>query len=895
MMYFKTFGISLTFFCILAINSFAQVKVDDLRCDYSSNPIAVENEHPLLSWQLTSLKGNTIQLGYRIIVASTPALLARRIGDYWDSGKILSRNSTQVSYKGKPMNSRQNVYWAVQVWDDKGQHSGWSKTASWRVGLINASDWKGQWIGQLHDQNPDSASTYPAPYFRKEFKAGKKIKRATAYVCGLGFYELYINGKKIGNHVLAPAVTNYDIRPLKKLLYPYDDQSTQRIFYNTFDVTNNLGKSNNTIGMLLGNGWYNQRDRTVEGYMWYDVPKLIFQLELTFIDGSKKTIVSDSSWKTTVGPLLSDGIFSGEHYDARIDLGAWNKTNYNDNEWRYAFLVKPPSGVLQPQTAPYDKVIRMLRPVFDGRDKGGVYLYHLDETISGWAAIKVNGMTGSQIVIRYISEEGEDYSQVDTYILKGRGKEIWEPKFTWHTFRRIEITAKDVLMDAESLTIKDVHTDVKANGNFECSDTLLNQINRAYLRTQLANFHGSISSDCPHRERLGYTGDGQVAMESALLSFRMEQFYRKWINDIDDARNHKTGFVPHSAPFGGGGGGPAWGAAYVIMPWLYYKYYEDTTMLNHHYAGMKQWVHYLHSRTDDRGIIIREEPGGWCLGDWCTPENIDLPEPLVNTAYFYHCLRTMSKVASLLGKLEDKRAFENMGVEIKKKFNDVYFDNVNKSYWQGRQGSDVFALAFDLVPKADYKAVFNNLVKHLKKMEYHFDTGILATPLLLKVLSENNRDDIALKIMTQKNKPGFGYLLNDKNSMLWEEWSGRGSHAHPMFGSVVSWLYSALGGIKPGKAGLQHFTISPQPVGNLKYCKTSYNSSYGRIRSEWKKSKNGQLTILIEIPVNTTADFVLPERKASIRDMIGKITLSKVMGGKRVVKFGSGIHQFELF
>jgi alpha-L-rhamnosidase len=872
----------------------AQVKIDNLKCEYLTNPMVIESQHPIISWQLISAQNGKSQKAYRVLVASSPALLAQLKGDYWDSGKINSANSTQIVYHGKALSSRQKVYWKVMTWDEKNQASAWSANASWGMGLLQGGDWKAKWIGAAEDKNPDAAVTYPAPYFRRDFTVAKKIKQATVYVSGLGFYELYINGKKIGDQVLAPAVTNYDERPLKKLLYPYDDQSTKRVLYNSFDVTPNIAQNKNAIGILLGNGWYNQRDRTVEGTMWYDLPKLIFQLEITYTDGTKSTIISDNSWKTSTGPLLKDGIFSGENYDARLNLGAWDKPDYNDAGWKPALFVKAPTGALHPQLAPFDKVTRTLTPLFDGKVKDSVYQYHLSETVAGWATISVKGNAGSRIRIRYISEEGEDYGQVDTYILKGGATETWAPKFTWHSFRKIEVTSSDVELNAESIRVQDVHTDVDVNGTFESSNPLFNKINTAYLKTQLANLHGSISSDCPHRERLGYTGDGQVAMESAVLSFNMPQFYRKWFNDIDDARNKKTGFVTHTAPFGGGGGGPAWGSAYVIMPWLYYTYYGDTEVLKDHYTGMKQWVSYLQTRTDDKGLITHEEPKGWCLGDWCTPTGIQVPEPLVNTAYYYHVTATMAKVAALLGKNNDRAQFETLAQQIKVNFNKAYYNEAKKTYWQGRQGADVFALAFGLVPQENYKDVFNALLNHLEKLNYHFDTGILGTPLLLKVLSQNNRDDIAYKLMDQKSNPSFGYLLDDKNSMLWEEWNGGGSHAHPMFGSVVAWFYSALGGIKPGDVGLQRFTIEPKPIADLNWCKTFYNSLYGKIRSEWKKGSNGSIEVLIEIPTNTSASFVLPGHKKSIKTSDGKNITAKNINGKQVIEFPSGVYCFEV-
>ncbi|MHA4896684.1 family 78 glycoside hydrolase catalytic domain [Pedobacter sp. PWIIR3] len=870
------------------------LQVVNLKTNSLANPIAIESEHPTLSWQLSAKLLSKTQSAYQILVASSIALLEQDKGDYWNTGKVISSNSIEVYYKGKQLTSRKKLFWKVMIWDEKNQPTTWSKNASWSMGLLQPTDWKAKWIGQFENPYPDSAITYPAPFFRKEFSVQKKIKRATIYVSGLGFYELFLNCKKVGDQVLAPAVTNYDKRSLKKLLYPYDDQSTQRVLYNTFDVTASIGQQN-AVGMLLGNGWYNQRDRRVEGDMWYDLPKFIFQLEIEYFDGTTSQVLSDNTWKTTTGPLLKDGIFTGEKYDARRDLGSWNTAGFKDANWKKAILIRPPSGSLHPQNAPYDKIIRTLNPSFDGKKNDSVYVYHLDETVAGWASINIKGKAGDRIKLRYISEEGDDYGQSDSYTLKGGSMESWEPKFTWHAFRKIEVTAPDVVLDQNSLKIRDVHTDVKSNGTFECSDPFLNTINNSYLKTQNANFHGSISSDCPHRERLGYTGDGQVAMESALYSFDLFQFYRKWFDDIDDARNKKTGFVTHTAPFSGGGGGPAWGSAYVIMPWLYYAYYGDAKILEQHYSGMKQWIDYLETRADDKGLISREEPNGWCLGDWCTPTPIQVPEPLVNTAYYYHVTDIMSKVAKTLGKNDDYLRLTKLAKEIKTNFNKAYYNSSTKTYWEGRQGADVFALAFGLVSEDNYPLVFNSLLTHLDKINYHFDTGILGTPLLLKVLSQNDRDDLAYKIMTQKDFPGFGYLLDKKNSTLWESWNGDGSKSHPMFGSVVEWFYSALGGIKvnPSDPGMKHFTLAPKTISSLTYCKSSYNSLFGQIRSEWKRNENGTLEILIEIPANTTASFILPENQTKIKDVSGKITSANKINNKYELEFKSGIYRFE--
>jgi len=840
------------------------IRVENLLCDYTENPLAVESQTPLLKWQLLSDKQAESQSAYRIIVSSSLSLLGEDNGDYWDSGKISSSESI-VRYQGKSLTSGMQVYWKVMVWDANDAPSAWSSDASWSMGLLDPSDWKALWIGQMEDQYPDSTITYPAPYFRKEFTAAKTIKKAVVYVCGLGFYEMYFNGEKIGDQVLAPAVTNYDKRPLKNLLYYYDDQSTQRVLYNTFDVTKNLKTGDNAIGMILGNGWYNQRDRTIEGYMWYDVPKMILQLEIEYNDGTKETVVSDNSWKATTGPLLHSAIFTGEVYDARLELGAWSETSFDDSAWKTALQVRPPTGKMRTQTVPFNKVMRTVETSFV-KNNDTLYTFTLPETISGWSSLEVNGKAGDTVKLRHISEEGFDYGQIDIYILKGGGVEKWEPKFTWHAFRKIEVIAKGVDISERSISAKSIYTDVDNTGSFECSNELFNRIHRAWIRTMHTNFKGIISSD-PHRERLAYTGDGQTITESLLYTFDMTRFLKKFIDDMDDARNKNTGYVPHTAPFSGGGGGPAWGSAYVIIPWAYYLHYGDAAVLEEHYAGMKQWVEYLGTRTDERGIVVREEPRGWCLGDWCTPYNrIEIPAELVNTAYYYHVASTMAEVAKILNKSQDETDLRNLAESIKGNFNTVFYDPTTNHYSHGKQGADAIPLAFGLVPEDKKEKVFAAMLEHLKSINYQFDTGIFGTPLTLKVLTENGRADIAYKLMTQPDFPGYGYLMDDKNSTLWETWDGgvddpHGSgRCHPMFGSVVAWFYNSLAGINPdlSSPGMKHFIIKPVPVADLKYCRASYNTLYGKVGSGWEVDKDGNFCLTIEVPANTSATVIFP-------------------------------------
>lgn len=869
-----------------------EMRVFDLCTDYLTNPVAIQADSIWLGWKLDVCNGrnrNKMQSAYQILVASDSLLLFDDTGNLWDSGKVNSSQSQQILYKGEALVSRQHVYWKVRVWDENDQVTEWSTIANWTIGL-GPVDWLASWISNREDDTPLEANVAPAPFFRKNIEVLKEIKNARTYICGLGFYEMYINGDRIGDQVLAPAVTNYDKRTIEHILYPYDDQSHKRILYNTFDVTSYLKKGKNCLGVILGNGWYNQRGRTVEGCMWYDTPRLLLQLEITYQDGTMESIVSDESWMCAIGPLVSDNIFTGEVYDARKEMDGWNSVEYDDSLWQKAIEVRSPEGKLYPQTAPYDKVMQTYHPELKEQVNDSVYHFVLPKMIAGWAMLTVSGEAGDCIKLRFIGEEGIDFGQSDTYILKGNGEECWEPRFTWHTFREIEVVSPNVKLNAQSLVAKEVYTDIAGAGSFVSSDTILNSIYRKYIHTQKINMHGSISSDCPHRERLAYTGDGQVLVESMLYAFDCTSFLCKWLDDIADAQNHVTGYVPHTAPFGGGGGGPAWGSAYVIMPWTYYCQYGDAVLLDRHYDGMKHWVQYLGTRLDERGIVVKEEPDGWCLGDWCTPDKIELPESLVNTAYYYHVADIMSQVAYALNKTEDMFYFDALAKQIKQNFNEVFFNKEKDVYWENRQGANVFPLAFGLVPEDKKEKVLNALLHQIESIDYHFDTGILATPLLLKVLTENGYSEIAYKLMTQRSYPSFGYYITkDEYSCLWEDWHGNSSRCHPMFGSVIAWFYNTLLGIRydPEQPGMKHIVISPCPVGDLSFCKGSYRSLYGIVRSEWEIDGEQNFSLKVEVPANTTATLFVPKQYTEVMES-GKCMEMK----DNTLLLGSGVYHF---
>lgn len=901
---------SATFLLIVAyINLSAQTEtralltVFNLKCENLVNPLGIDLSSPQLSWELNSPTRNQKQSAYQIIVSDQEGELTKDRGQYWDTGKTISNQTVNIPYQGKSLHSRLKLYWKVRVWDASDKRSAWSQVASWEMGFLNSSDWQAKWIGMGEDQFPDSTRTDPAPYFRKVFEMDAKIVSARIRVCGLGFYELMLNGQKVGDQVLAPAQTNYDLRKLQKLIYYHEDQSRQRVLYNTFDVTKQLKQGRNVIGMVLGNGWYNQRDRSVEGCMWYNTPRLLFQLELIYGDGHKQLVCSDKTWKMTTGPIRHDGIFTGELYDARLELGDWSRAAYDDQNWQMAKEVNGPTGKLQAQLAPPDRITRIIRPTYLNTNASGACVFDAREMISGWVQVKMHGHVGDTVRIRHIEELGRDYQQIDTYILKGTGEEIYEPRFTWHAFRQVEISGLKYRPKEEELLVKVVHTDVAPVGSFECSNPLFNQIYQNYLRTQLGNLHGSISSDCPHRERLGYTGDGQVAVEAAICNFDLTRFYQKWFLDMEDARNHRIGYVPHTVPFGGGGGGPAWGSAYVIMPWDYYRYYGDKNVLKTHYDGMKQWVEYLGTRCDSAGIVVREEPKGWCLGDWATPEKIKLSPELVNTCYYYHVTDLMAKAAAVLGNQKDEKEFRMLAGSIKNNINKKFYNQKAACYLDGKQGANLFPMVFGITPEAERPRVFETIIKLLEQQKNHFDTGILATPMLLKVLTEHGRADLAYEVMNQKDFPGYGnYIIGKNATTLWENWDGASSHSHPMYGSVVAWFFTTLAGISPDPflPGKPDFVLNPFTDNELSYALASYHSVYGMRSSAWKKEKN-TLILTVEIPVNSSATVhfpcAKPEQVEENGHSIMKSPEFKFLGrqnGKVLFKIGSGKYRFEV-
>lgn len=853
-----------------------------LRCEYLENPLGIDADRPRLSWQLRSKYRGQEQSAYQILVASSKETLARNEGDLWDSGKVTGSQSIHVVYSGRPLISGQHCYWKVRVWDQNDIPTPYSETAEFEMGLLALSDWEGVWIQSSESQDQAAAKIqgkgqdFPAPLFRKTFELpAELVKRARAYVCGLGYFELHINGRKVGSDVLVPHWTNYDKRELSDLLYPFNDETSQRVLYLTYDVTDYLKEGRNAIGVILGNGWYNQRERTVEGKMWYGTPKLILQLNVEFADGTRQSLYTDETWTTAESPITFNNIYYGERYDARLEERGWSLSEYDDAKWSKAIGAKAPTGTLYSQTAPSDRVVKTIQPVRMMNPQEGVYVYDLGQNISGWVRLKVRGPRGTRVTLRF-SEEidetgmldftscgGDNQIQTDVYVLKGQGLEEWEPRFTWHGFRYVELTGFPGRPSLDSIEGKVVHGAVQQTGSFECSNPLLNQIQTTYVWTQLTNLHGGVPSDCPHRERLGYTGDGHITAEAAMYNFNMAQFYTKWMNDISDAQNKKTGFVPHTAPFAGGGGGPGWGCACVIIPWHMYRFYGDRRILEDHYPMMSRWMEYLEGRADADCVITHEEPGSWCLGDWCTPGDIRIPREFVNTYYFGLVCKLMVFIAEVLGRPDDTARYQMLYTQIQQGMNKRFFNSDGKSYSIGEQGTEAFALAIDAVPEEKKGQVLGYLLHHLMvNRQGHLDTGIFGTPVLLDVLTEHGHADAAYILINQRDYPGYGYMIDQGATTLWETWEGKGSHNHPMFGSVSAWFYRVIGGIGIGKPGFEEVVVRPYMIEDLQYARASVDTMRGQVTSAWERQA-GKVILHVSIPVNATGRIYVPKVSAA--------------------------------
>ena len=869
-----------------------EVTVTSLRCEYVKDPLGVDVKIPRFSWNIVSPGRDVRQTAYRILVSEDKDALLKGKGNMWDTGEVPSGSQVNIPYGGAPLKSDHTYYWSVSVRDQDGRRSARSRPAFFHTGLLDETAWQGTWVGA-------GDTSLSSPLFRKSFRLDKEVKSAYLFVTGLGYYEVYLNGGKTGDHVQDPPVTDYH----------------KRVLYATYDVTRQLKKGENVAGVWLGNGAY--RLKKVAGrYSWgndgrfSDTLCFLFQMNITFADGSRTEIVSDTSWRYAGSPVVLNNYYGGEDYDARLEQEGWGSPGFDDSSWRGVSPAREPGGRLQAQMMPAIGVVRTLRPVVSLNPAPGVYLFDLGQNIAGWWRIRVEGPAGVTVRVRgaetlndslfptpmkkgdKLSEKFNYHAQVWTdYTLKGEGTEVYEPRFFYTGFRYLEVTTSDH-KNLPSLEVEGraAHTALTANGTFVTSDSLLNRIHRASVWSQIANTF-SYPTDCPHREKGAYTGDGEVVAEASMHDFQMAAFYTKWLEDMRDAQE-ENGRIPNTAPelVGGYGGGVAWGSAYVLIPWWMYQYYDDMRVLKEHYPTMKRYVEYLRelARTDahpEEPYIINYFGGYWyCLGEWCAPEQRDGPNhPVVSTLYYYLDAALFSRIAEILGREKDAERYRALADTIRKAINKRFFDPSTALYGTDStyQTYQLLALATGVVPEDMRDKVFRTVAEDILHRNGHLNTGIIGTKYLWHILPRFGRPDLAWTIVKQRSFPGYGYWIDHGATTLWEEWSGVHSHNHQMFGSVDEFFYKYLAGIRSPEEGgttrgYRHILIRPYVPEGLSSVKVMVETVAGSVASAWY-CEGDTLRLQVTIPANSDATVSIPvgERQQVILTESGKVIWEK--------------------
>jgi alpha-L-rhamnosidase len=918
----KKYSLSLLF-SFIALSTFAQaLKVTNLKCEYSVDPLGVAVPEPHLSWEITSSERNVMQTAYHILVADEPTLLQKGIGNIWDSQKVSSGSSIQVIYSGVPLQSAKKYFWRVMVSDNKGHNSAWSTVAQWQMGLLNTVDWKGaNWIA--YQDMPDSMKILPTPQpndkkhspgsdilplLRKGFKIGKPVVAATMFISGLGHFEMNLNGKKVGDHFLDGGWVNYE----------------KEAQYVTFDITNQLKPGENAIGVMLGNGFYfTPSGRYRKLTLAYGYPKMMCRLLIEYQDGTSENIISNTSWKATPGPITFSATYGGEDYDATKEQLGWDTHGFNDQQWKNAIKVDGPAQ-LNPQSQQPLKVFEKFTPKNTSQPKSGIWVFDMGQNASGIPQITVRGKKGDSITIvpsELLDKDGiatqkntgvagkYGYGHWYTYVLKGDGEETWQPRFCYYGFRYLQV--KGAVPQKESnrgnlpqiISIQTLHTRNAADrvGEFSCSSDLFNKTN-TLIDWSIKSNMASVLTDCPHREKLGWLEEDHLMGNSLQYNYNLASLFKKIINDMREAQT-PDGLVPEIAPeytvFGGGfRDSPEWGSSSILLPWYVYQWYGDKQGLADSYNMMQRYVEYLNKQSSATHILTEG------LGDWYDlgPQHPGVAQltskGVTSTAIFYYDLTIMAKIAAMLNKSSDAAKYTKLAAEVKTAFNNKFFNKATKQYDTGSQTANAISVYMNLVDPEYKAAVVDNIVKELKGRNNSLTAGDIGYRYLLKVLDDEGRSDVIFDMNNRSDVPGYGFQLAKGATALTESWQALSgvSNNHFMLGHLMEWFYAGLAGIRPADDAIAYnkIVIRPQSVGNVTSAKGSYHSSYGVIKSDWRKSEKG-FDLIVEIPANTTAEVYFPAKaSAQITDSGKPVTGYKNSNGSAIVNVGSGTYHFKV-
>lgn len=892
------------------------LQVNNLRTEMLTNPEGIDVTKPKLSWEITGNHRGIIQTFYQILVASSPEALKENKGDLWDSGKIKSGQSIHVLYKGNLLTSRMRCYWKVKVWSENGE-SEWSEPAVWSMGFLHEQDWDGRWIGFDRSFPWDDEgffSRLSARYFRKEFTASGEVRHATVYIIGLGLYELYLNGQKIGCQVLAPTPTDY----------------TKNVKYNVFDVTDNIRKGDNAIGVVLGNGRYYNMRHKVKPYKIKDFgyPKLLFQLEIEYVDGTKKLVTTDNTWKGNAdGPIRTNNEWDGEEYDARKEMPGWAETDFNDILWLPAEYVQEPGGSLEAQINENMKVMESVKPVLINKIGPDTYIIDMGQNMAGWIQMKVKGERGTQVRLRFaeiLKENGElftdnlrDAKVTDIYTLKGGEEEVWEPSFVYHGFRYVEVTGYPGTPHIDNFEGKVIYDNMKTVGAFETSNPVINQVFKNAYWGIRSNYKG-MPVDCPQRnERQPWLGDRAIGCYGESLVFDNAKLYAKWVDDIRNTQK-SDGSICDVAPayYRYYSDNMTWPGTYLFVADMLLTQYGDTSSIIRHYPAMKKWMDYMKERYMTEDFIITKDS----YGDWCVPpETIEAgrgksadvkhPSSLISTAYYYYFLQLMQRFAGMTQNNADIPAYALLADSIKAAFNKKYYNETGTSYGDNKLTDNLLPLRFEMVPEEQTGKVFKNIVSIIEETNNgHLSCGVIGIQWLMRTLTENGRADLAYKIATDTTYPGWGYMVENGATTIWELWNGNtaapdmNSYNHVMLlGDLLVWYYENLAGIKtdPENPGFKEIIMMPEIIEGLDFVKASYYSVHGLIKSYWKKESGtflwditipGNSKAIIHIPANAKSDVTENGKKVA---GIDGIKFLRMENGKALFEVGSGEYHFK--
>lgn len=906
--------ITLIITALFSFSAMAQsgIVVGNLQCEMLTNPEGIDVLKPRLSWQIKSDVNDVKQTAYQIVVASTLENLNVNKADLWDSGKVTSNESVNIIYNGKKLGDRQNVFWKVTVFTNKGEIKS-ATTAHFSIGILTYADWKStRWIGYEKLSKDDSISQYSrlsARYLRKEIDLKKQVKSAKVYIMGMGLYELYINGNKIGDQVLAPVPTDY----------------TKNVKYNVFDVTSQLKEGKNMLGTILGNGRFFAMRQDYKPYKIksFGFPKMALQLFVEYTDGSKDVIKTDDTWKlTTDGPILSNNEYDGEEYDARKEMKGWATTNFDDKNWVNARYVQEPGGFYEAQMSPYMKIMGEVKPISIKATAKGTYILDMGQNMVGWLQLKVKGKSGDKITMKFaesLQKDGSlyianlrDAKTTDVYTLKGEGEEIWEPRFIYHGFRFVEISGFPTKPTLDNFVGKVVYDDLKTTGTFESSDATVNQIFKNAWWGISGNYKG-MPIDCPQRnERQPWLGDRTTGAYGESFLFNNQTLYAKWLDDIKYSQTQDGG-LPDVAPafWRYYGDNVTWPGTYITVGDMLYQQFGDAEVIKKQYPSMKKWMVYMEENYLQNDLMDKDKYGDWCV----PPESLELirsKDParltdgqLLSTAFYYQLLTIMKKFAKIANADADIAHYDDLATRIKKAFNAKFLNTEKNYYANNTVTANVLPLAFGLVPENLKDKVFQNMVHEVEVTKNgHISTGVIGTQFLMRTLTNFGRGDLAFKLASNKTYPSWGYMVENGATTIWELWNGNtadptmNSQNHVMLlGDLLIWYYENMAGIKsnPDTPGFKQIIMKPDFKAGLTFVNASYESIQGLIKSNWKKNKN-TLEWEITIPANSSAAVYLPTSTVSdVKVNKGKVSKNyKIENNQLILELPSGTYKINV-